>query len=307
MIKFILGNIYNKAERKIRPIFYFFFAILRIKRWSDYFSTIENTTNRPIPSITKTLYFNIRCLPYRQAKVLPIFVYSHTRFQNLSGKIEIDGNISTGMIKLGRDWGYRCKGETRIRIEGCLLFHGKCEILRGSDICIFANGMISLGDDVLISENVLIYCMDKIFIGNMARIAYETNIFDSDFHYTVDIEKREIKKKTSPIVIGNNVWIGNRTNIKKGVIIPDYTIVAASGSLLTKDYTNIVPMFGCLGGYPARPLPVRSCRTWRNEHERIKFLNTWFDKHPDSNIYKIPEEDNLEDYTGITIDTYAGQ
>lgn len=307
MIGFLVNNIYNRAKRSFKPIIFLFLTLFRFKRRSDFFCVLEDCRNRQIPSITKTIYFNLRCLPYQQAIKTPIFVYPHTRFQLLSGKLEIDGSISTGMIKIGRDWGYRCKGETRMRIEGLLLFHGKCEILRGSDICVFNKGKLSLGHNVLIAENVLIYCMDTISIGNTACITYETNIFDTDFHYTIDIDKREIKKMTSPIVIGNYVWIGNRTNIKKGVKIPDYTIVAASGSLLTKDYTEIVPRFGCLGGYPARVLPVRSCRTWKNELERIKTLNAWFTNHPNSSTYKISEDEDLEEYTDITISDNASK
>ena len=307
MVKFIVNNIFDKVKRQLKPVVYFFLALFRIRRWRDYFDTLEDTTNRSIPSLIKTIYFNLRCLPYRQAIMTPVHVYPHTRFQKLSGEIQIDGIISTGMIRIGRDWGYRCKGDTRIRIEGNMLFHGKCEILRGADICVFNNGKLSMGDNVFIGENCLIYCMDNITLGNNTRITYETNIFDTDFHYTVDIENRTIKKLTSPIIIGNNVWIGNRTNIKKSVKLPDYTIVAASGSLLTKDYTEIVPKFGCIGGYPARPLPIRSCRTWKDEHIRIKSLNTWFSTHQDSSIFSIPKEESIEEYTGITIEANAGK
>lgn len=306
MIRFIANNISSRAKRSFKPIIFLFLALVRFKKWSDFFCVLEDCRNRQIPSIKKTIYFNFRFLPYHQAVTTPIFIYPHTQFQALTGTLEINGALSSGMIKIGRDWGYRCKGETRIRIAGNMLFSGTCEILRGSDICIFKNGKLSLGDNVFIGENVLIYCMDSISIGNTSRITYETNIFDSDFHYTIDVDKREIKKMTSPIVIGDYVWIGNRTNIKKGVKIPNYTIVAGAGSLLTKDYTNIVPKFGCLGGYPARPLPLRSCRTWKNELERIESLNSWFAKHPHDNIFKINKDENLEDYTGIAINTHAG-
>ena len=307
IIKFFIFTIFHRIKLHFKPVAFFFLALLGFRRWGDFFNAIEDSKNLSFPSITKTLYFNLRCLPYQQAKMVPVYVYPHTRLQKLSGRLEIDGMISTGMIKLGRDWGFRCQGETRFRIEGLLLFHGKCEILRGSDICVFPNGKLTLGDNVLIAENALIYCMDSIVIGNSTRITYETNIFDTDFHYTIDIDKREIKKMTSPIDIGNYVWIGNRTNIKKGVKIPDYTIVAASGSLLTKDYTEIVPRFGCLGGYPARVLPARSCRTWKNELERIKTLNTWFANHINSNTYKIGEDEDIEDFTGITISDNASK
>ncbi len=58
---------------------------------------------------------------------------------------------------------------------------------------------------------------------------------------------RENYKNTSPIKIGNHVWIGMRSIILKGVTIGDGSIVAA-GSVVVKDVPN-----NCLvAGNPAK-------------------------------------------------------
>ena len=53
--------------------------------------------------------------------------------------------------------------------------------------------------------------------------------------------------RTSPIVIGNHVWIGRRAMIMKGVTIGDGAVVAA-GAIVTKD----VPPNCVVAGVPAR-------------------------------------------------------
>lgn len=46
------------------------------------------------------LYFNFKYLPFRQALKIPILLYK-PHFMGLSGKINIEGPISFGMISLG--------------------------------------------------------------------------------------------------------------------------------------------------------------------------------------------------------------
>ena len=60
------------------------------------------------------------------------------------------------------------------------------------------------------------------------------------------------RTEVEPIVIGNDVWIGSRSLIMKGVHIGDGAIIAA-GSVVTKD----VPPYEIWGGNPARFLKSR--------------------------------------------------
>ena len=299
MISFVLTILKSRLRLFAKTIILFVLALFGIKKWRQFFDTLDEKAEASTPSIIKTLYFNLRLLPRHQARVLPIYVYKGIRFQKLSGEISLGEKIYPGMVLLGYDWGFRCKGETRIRIEGKVAFQGKCWILRGADVCVFSGGVLTIGDDVYFCENTLVYCLDRITFGNKVRMAYESQVLDTDFHYTVNLDTREIHRRSAPVVIGSHVWIGNRTTIKKGVRIPDYTIVAASGSLLTKDYTGIVDRFGCLGGCPAKPLPIRICRTWKNEMERIGQLDQWFADHPESKVFIIPDSERIEDYTDV--------
>jgi hypothetical protein len=56
----------------------------------------------------------------------------------------------------------------------------------------------------------------------------------------------------APIMIGNDVWIGQHSLLKKGIRIGDGAVVAA-GAVVTKD----VAPFTVVGGVPARPIRRR--------------------------------------------------
>ena len=68
-----------------------------------------------------------------------------------------------------------------------------------------------------------------------------------------------------PIIIGNNCWIGNRTTINPGTIIPDFTIVT-SNSLVNKDYSDIDP-YTLIGGLPCKVIKSGIVRVWDRKIE----------------------------------------
>lgn len=70
---------------------------------------------------------------------------------------------------------------------------------------------------------------------------------------------------SKPISIGNFSWIGNRTTIGPGSILPDYTIVA-SNSLVNKDFSILNP-YSTIGGIPAKFIREGWTRVWDTERE----------------------------------------
>jgi acetyltransferase-like isoleucine patch superfamily enzyme len=67
---------------------------------------------------------------------------------------------------------------------------------------------------------------------------------DSDYH---DLNDHSLPGKSSPVKIGDNVWLGARATVLKGVTIGDGAVVAA-GALVTRD----VPSRTVVAGVPAR-------------------------------------------------------
>ena len=56
----------------------------------------------------------------------------------------------------------------------------------------------------------------------------DARIVDTDFH-SIDINRRnpDVKSKTKPIFVGENVWIGSRSMILKGVTIGNNSVIGA--------------------------------------------------------------------------------
>lgn len=184
----------------------------------------------------KTVYFNFKVLPFKQAVRLPFFIYSKTIFRNLSGKIIIDcKNVYPNMIKLGANWWYPATSQPQVTwsIYGTLIFKGPISFPQGTYLHVAKNGILQFGTNgTIIGTNTKIMCYENIELGDNVRITWDCQIYDTSFHYVKTDET--VGKLTSPIKIGDNVWIGNNTTITKGVTIPNYSIVT-SHSLVNKD------------------------------------------------------------------------
>lgn len=202
------------------------------------YKTIKNLLKT---NLVKTIYLNFRMLPFKQAVKLPIFIYGKIVFRSLKGKININTNVSPGMIKIGkRDYYVETTVPKCIwTINGTINFNAPINFMQGSYVLVTNNATLSFGNKKsIMGANIRIMCFDKIVFGGNSRISWDCQIMDTAFHYVENLLDGDIKPLTSPIVLGNNIWIGNRTTIAKGTVLPDYTIVA-SNSLVNKDFSSI--------------------------------------------------------------------
>lgn len=200
----------------------------------------------------KTLYFNFTKLPLEQAIKLPIILTRNTYFYDLSGKIEIKGPVSSGMIRFGffgEDTHVWNSVKTLLKIRGKIIFEGSSHYGIGVIIRVEENATLRIGNNVRISNNAKIISYKEIEIGSNCRIAWETQIIDTTFHYMKDVITDEVNVRDGIIKIGKNNWIGNRTTISKGTVTPDYCIIA-SGSLCNKIYE--IPNNSFIAGIPAK-------------------------------------------------------
>lgn len=133
-----------------------------------------------------------------------------------------------------------------------------CKNIRGAIYTVTSESRIEIGDRVGISSACL-WSKELIKIGNDVNIGGDCLIIDNDAHpheymkrrrsYEAKVGKEEYLKTipTAPIVIEDDVWIGARCQILKGVHIGARSIIAA-GSIVTKD----VPADCIAGGNPAK-------------------------------------------------------
>lgn len=110
------------------------------------------------------------------------------------------------------------------------------------------SALIKIGNNCWLNGTV-VHSRNKIIIGNNCMFGPGVYILDNDSHNpSIDpITRRSGKIADSPVIIGNNVWIGMRSIIMKGVHIGDNSIIAA-GSVVTKDVSNNQ----LFGGNPAK-------------------------------------------------------
>jgi acetyltransferase-like isoleucine patch superfamily enzyme len=136
----------------------------------------------------------------------------------------------------------------RVINNGGLIYAGSCQFYEGVRLEIGRNAVLKIGNGTYLNRNTLIVAQTSIEIGNRCRIAWDVIIMDSDLH---PIDGKIMENK--PVVLEDNVWIGCRSIILKGVRIGKGAIIAA-GSVVTKD----IPPYAIAGGVPAKVISVRS-------------------------------------------------
>lgn len=110
-------------------------------------------------------------------------------------------------------------------------------------------GAIDIGDYCLICPAVRLDSASGIHIGNSCMLAAGAYLTDADWHDLYD-RTRPIGS-TRPIVLEDNVWIGDRATVCKGVRIGRNAIVAASAVV-----THDVPANAVVAGNPARQVKM---------------------------------------------------
>jgi acetyltransferase-like isoleucine patch superfamily enzyme len=140
--------------------------------------------------------------------------------------------MATGKLNINKKNGY-------IGIGDKVLMYKDCKIsVWGTDF----ESRLKIGNNTSIGDRTEIHCGKEIIIGNNCNISWDVVIMDRDYH---KLNSQEHIYKS--VHIGNEVWIGCRSIILKGVKIGDGAVVAA-GSIVTKD----VPSRCLVAGNPAK-------------------------------------------------------
>lgn len=134
-------------------------------------------------------------------------------------------------IEIGRYTHVICSSDSNIR----LVIWAKDE----------SSGSIKIGDYCLISPGVRITSAARIEIGNNCMLANGAFVTDADWHGIYD--RLDTTGSCAPVILKENVWIGDCATICKGVTIGENSIVGA-GSVVTAD----IPANSIAAGNPAR-------------------------------------------------------
>ncbi len=163
---------------------------------------------------------------------------------NIDGKLRINWNPVSKLVRTGQSTFFRMDKNSHLKVRG------EFDLFYGNDIHIFSGGKLEL-DSGFINSNGKIECHEYIKIGKDCAIGPYVIMLDSNGHQVIG------KCNTAEIIIGNNVWVGARTIILKGVHIGDGAVIAA-GTTVNKD----VPANVLVGGNPMKIL--REEIKWKN-------------------------------------------
>ena len=94
---------------------------------------------------------------------------------------------------------------------------------------VYQGATLFIGKGTYLNRNVHIVVAESVSIGRGVQIGWDVVIMDTDLHGQSGRPAR-----TKPVVIDDDVWIGCRALILKGVHIGKGAIVAA-GAVVTKD------------------------------------------------------------------------
>lgn len=185
----------------------------------------------------------VKCITYFLSG-RKIILYNKVIYRMHNNALEIKQG---GRLIVGYPWeGESCRTTEfyikrgRCEIKSFFLVHTACKVS--------INGGTLLIDSLKIGHECFLGCKKYIKVGHRVIVGPYTIIMDNDGHKVVGdhiIEGDHAK----PIIIEDNVWIGARSTILKGVTIGKNSVVAA-GSIVTKD----VPANCLVGGVPARIL-----------------------------------------------------
>jgi acetyltransferase-like isoleucine patch superfamily enzyme len=134
--------------------------------------------------------------------------------------------------------------------KGRIIIDGKIRIK--DHVELQSEGMLSIGNGCGINSFSRIIAFNKISIGSNVSIAQFVSILDHDHNVAIKNGVLNFKEfSTMPIEIGNNVWIGDKVTITKGVKVGDNVVIGAN-SVVTKD----IPSNTLVAGVPARVIRI---------------------------------------------------
>lgn len=150
--------------------------------------------------------------------------------EQLGKRVRVFGNpkvVNCGTLRIGE----------RVRV---------CSEPIRSEFGVSPGATLEIGSQTFINYGCSIASTLLVRLGAHCNIGSHVIIMDNDFH-RLEPERRNEMPDSAPIILEDNVWIGVRAVILRGVTIGTGSVIAA-GSVVAKD----VPPRSLAGGVPAK-------------------------------------------------------
>lgn len=199
----------------------------------------------------KSIYFNFRYLPFKQAIYLPIWITTNFKVQKLKrGQIILDFPYRKNFFfgDCGSVGLQQMDGGIYMEDGAKLILNAMCVIGQGTTLRCDKNAVIELGKNFYCNKNCHIRSAERIKFGDECSLGWNVQINTDDGHSILHDGKAV--KRVCSIYIGNHVWLTSNTIVAKNVSIADGCIIA-QGAVVSKSITESKTL---VGGVPAKPI-----------------------------------------------------
>lgn len=156
--------------------------------------------------------------------------------------VKLEGYVWMRRIEISRNWSDITLG------NHCALDRGVVLLCTGPT----KPDKIKIGSDTYINRLTMLDAHNKLWIGSNVMVGPMCYLTDSDHGFEGGNSAKTQPMKPGEIIIEDEVWIGARVCVLKGVRIGRGAVVGA-GAVVTKD----VPANAIVAGVPARVLRLR--------------------------------------------------
>lgn len=183
-------------------------------------------------SMPKTLLFNLKNFPLKQALRFPVLISRRTKIESMSGKIVLPDIIMFGLVKIGFSGSYNLGGGSYFENKGIIIINGKATFSRGIQLIVGEKGCLEIGSNFRCNANCIINAGSLIKMGDDCLLSWNIMILDGDGH-DIYLQNGIYSEIETNIFIGTHVWICANSTILKGALISDDSIVGA-GTIVSK-------------------------------------------------------------------------
>jgi len=196
-------------------------------------------------SVPKFIYYNYICKSIKRDSNCYIIPNKNSIINiDKTAKVFLYGHLILNAHKLK---GSKAECYLLLRKKAVLNVQGTVDLYYNTTIQVFEDAILSLGQ-LGANSGTVIVCKKKISIGNGALIARDVLIYDSDHHSVVDDTGKQMSKDKE-VIIDDNVWIGAKATILKGVKIGEGAIISANSWVVKS-----VPSHSLVACLPARQI-----------------------------------------------------
>ena len=182
-----------------------------------------------------TFRLNYHAGGWKAVVQMPIRVYGSLKL-SLGGKIILPSGSrkNTVIINSCHEDYTAPSGKAELNIQGTWKLGGSLHVGPDGCIAVAEGALLETGADTYLGRDTQIHCYRHVSIGN-GVFAGEMYICDSTIHQVLsaDVEK----PMHGEVIIGDSVYLGFRTILLKGTVIPPLSVVG-SGAVCTSDFSK---------------------------------------------------------------------